>query len=150
MHPKLNFPQTELKTSGDDIWDPLRKKYVRLTPEEWVRQHMIRYLSDHLGYSFGLMASEHKVTYAGGSKRCDIVGFDNTAEVLFIVECKAPDVPLSNDTLQQIAKYTRVLQASLLILTNGLKHYCARIQQDGNLVFLDAIPSREEVRNLIG
>jgi hypothetical protein len=140
----------ELKTSGDDIWDPLRKKYVRLTPEEWVRQHMIRYLSEHLGYSLGLMASEHTVRYAGGSKRCDIVAFDNTSKVLLIVECKAPEVTLNDNTLQQIAKYSRVFQPPLLVLTNGIKHYCARIKQDGSIAFLETIPTREEARNFIG
>ena len=133
----------------DQIWDRLRKKYVRDTPEEWVRQNFIAYLIEHLGYSEGLMASEYQVEYNRMKKRCDIVLFNRERQTMIIVECKAPKIPITEDTFYQIAKYNHGLQASLLILTNGLEHYCALIQ-DEKLVYLPEIPNSSVLDELIG
>lgn len=142
MNPQLNLPQASLKTKSDQVWDRLRKKFVLLTPEEWVRQHFIAYLIDHLGYPEGLMASEYTLAYNGMKKRCDIVGFDSSLQPFFIVECKAPSVEISQDTFYQIARYASSLKAQMLVLTNGLNHYCARIDiKEDKLIYLKEIPS---------
>ncbi len=151
MHPTLNFPLVQLRLKDDQVWDPLRRKFVKLTPEEWVRQHTIAYLTSHLGYSSGLMSSEHNVVYAGQKKRCDIVAFDSQMNALLLVECKAPEVPVQDQTLYQIAKYANVLRAKFLLLTNGLQHFCARIDAErGTLNFLREVPNRKEAESLTG
>jgi hypothetical protein len=92
MHPALNLPPTKLKLKTNQVWDRLRKKYVLLTPEEWVRQHFIAYLIEHLGYPEGRMASEYTVDYNGMKKRCDVVAFDENLQPFLIVECKAVSI----------------------------------------------------------
>ena len=146
MQQSLNLPAAHLKIKDNQIWDRLRKKYVKLTPEEWVRQHFIAYLIDNLGYSEGLMASEYTVDYNGMKKRCDIVGFHNDLNPMFIVECKAPSITISEDTFYQIAKYANTLKAKMLILTNGMNHYCAKIDvKENKLIYLETIPSFKEI-----
>ncbi len=127
IYPQLNLPKAMLKFKGDLIWDILRKKYVNHTPEEWVRQHFVHYLINELGYPSSLMASEKLVKYNNMSKRFDIVAFSNTLKTLMIVECKAPEIKLTEDVFYQIAKYNFTLKAPLLILTNGIQHIAAYI-----------------------
>jgi hypothetical protein len=142
----LNLPLANLKINETRIWDRLRKKYVPLTPEEWVRQHFIAYLVDHLGYPEGRMASEYVVTYNGMKKRCDIVCFDAQLAPLLVVECKAPAVVVTEDTFYQAARYFSSLKTSLLILTNGLQHYCACVDsQSKELRYLPEIPACKDV-----
>lgn len=150
MYPALNLPVTELKLKGDTIWDELRKKYYKCTPEEWVRQNFIHYLIQHKNYPKGRMVSEYMVEYNGMKKRCDIALFNKQLGVDVIVECKAPDINLNEDTFYQIAKYTSVLQAPILILTNGLKHFCAFVDvPKAELRFLKEIPNQEELIKLL-
>jgi hypothetical protein len=150
MHPMLNLPKAQLKLKDDLIWDTLRKKYVRNTPEEWVRQHFIHYLLNDLLYPIGLMASEKLVKYNNMSKRCDIVAFSNQLNTLLIVECKAPKIKLTQDTFYQVAKYNFTLQAPLLILTNGLQHIVAQINLESKEIkYLDKIPTYQENLKLI-
>jgi len=142
MNPQLNLPQASLKMKSDQVWDRLRKRYVPFTPEEWVRQHFISYLIDHLGYPEGRMASEYTVAYNGMKKRCDIVCFDAALQPYFIVECKSPNIQISQDTFYQIARYASSLKAQMLILTNGLNHYCAQIEiLENKLIYLEEIPN---------
>ncbi|MBN4082144.1 type I restriction enzyme HsdR N-terminal domain-containing protein [bacterium AH-315-B15] len=148
MHPKLNLPDSEIKVQDDQIWDRLRKKYVQHTPEEWVRQHFINYLIDHLKYSEALMLSEYTVEYNKMKKRCDIVVMNPNQVAQIIVECKAPQVELSEDTFYQIARYNYVLKAPILILTNGMQHFCALIK-GSELKFLINIPGKEEFEEII-
>jgi hypothetical protein len=139
-YPILNLPKADLKLKDNHIWDILRQKYVLHTPEEWVRQHFIHYLIE-LGYSKNLMASEKLVKYNNMSKRCDIVAFNNKNETLLIVECKAPHIKLTQDTFYQIAKYNSVLNAKYLILTNGIHHIIAFVEEKNNEIsFLQNIP----------
>ena len=150
MLPKLNLPAYDLKIHNDEIWDPLRKKYLKITPEEWVRQNFIQYLIQDKEFSSGRMVSEHTVEYNGMKKRCDIAIFNQEMSVDVIVECKAPSVELTEDTFYQIAKYTRILQAPILILTNGINHYCAFVDVANNeMKFLKKIPSQQELQELI-
>ncbi len=146
MHPALNLPPAKLKLKTNQVWDRLRKKYVLLTPEEWVRQHFISYLIDHLGYPEGRMASEYTVDYNGMKKRCDVVAFDELLRPVVIVECKAVSIEISENTFYQIARYASTLKAKLLILTNGLNHYCAKIDVTENkLIYLETIPNYTEI-----
>jgi hypothetical protein len=150
MYPTLNLPAAELRMKGDQIWDPLRKKMLKNTPEEWVRQNFIAFLTQELGYPAGRMVSEYKVEYNGMNKRCDIAVFNEKLKVDIIVECKAPHIALNEDTFYQIAKYTKVLQAPILILTNGLDHYCAFVDAKQNeMRYLKEIPNKEELKNLL-
>lgn len=130
MNLELNLPKAELIIKNNSIWDVLRKKYVKLTPEEWVRQHFIHYLITHLNWPIGLMASEHKVNYNNMAKRCDIVSFTKNLNPLLIVECKAPSIALNEDIFYQIAKYNFTLKAPFLILTNGIDHVMAFVNKD--------------------
>ncbi|WP_177224168.1 type I restriction enzyme HsdR N-terminal domain-containing protein [Thermoflavifilum thermophilum] len=104
------------------IFDRIRKRYVALTPEEWVRQHVLHYLIDVAGYPSGLMAVEKRIPGHSQSRRADIVVYDPDLQPWMVVECKAPDVPLQEDTLMQIAGYNFPLQARYLFITNG--HTC--------------------------
>lgn len=101
------------------VFDPLRKKHVSLTPEEQVRQHFIHWLNAERGYPLQLMASEYTIKLGSKSFRCDIVAFDNNLKPQIIVECKAPQVKLSNTVLQQVLNYNLVLKVPHLIITNG-------------------------------
>jgi len=148
MHPALNLPTAEIRFKDDLIWDRIRRKYLKDTPEEWVRQNFIAYLIDHLNYPEGLMASEFVVEYNDMHKRCDIVVMDQHSNARVIVECKAPKVPLTEDTFYQIARYNHVLNAPLLILTNGMEHFCALIK-NGKLKYLEEIPDREKLEVLL-
>lgn len=146
MHTALNLPPTKLKLKTNQVWDRLRKKYVLLTPEEWVRQHFIAYLIDHLGYPEGRMASEYTVDYNGMKKRCDVVGFNENLQPFLIVECKAVSIEISENTFYQIARYASTLKAKLLILTNGMNHYCAKIDvTEKKLIYLKSIPNFKEL-----
>lgn len=146
--PELNLPKANLKLKDDLIWCVLRKKYIKNTPEEWVRQHFIHYLINDLNYPPGLMASEKMVKYNGMSKRCDIVSFSNKLKTVLIVECKAPKVKLTEDVFYQIAKYNFTLKAPLLILTNGLQHIVAHVDVESNEVkYLEALPDFKEALN---
>lgn len=150
MLPKLNLPEYKLRIKDETIWDPLRKRYLKLTPEEWVRQNFIQYLIQHKLYPPGLMVSEHIVDYNGMKKRCDIAVYNTSKKVDMIVECKAPDIALTEDTFYQIAKYTNILQAPLLVLTNGIQHYCAHIDKAaGEIRFLTKIPDMSEMKKLL-
>jgi hypothetical protein len=150
MFPDLNLPRAEIQIKGDQIWDRLRKKYLKCTPEEWVRQNFIYYLIDELKFPEGRMVSEYKVVYNGLNKRCDIAVFDQYSKCQVIVECKAPKIKITEDTFYQIAKYANVLKAQLLILSNGLEHYCALINQaEGTITYLQDIPVYGQVEQLI-
>lgn len=150
MYPPLNLPQRLLKQKGDQIWDPLRRKYIRCTPEEWVRQHFIAHLTDDKNYPIGRMVSEFKVVYNGMNKRCDIAIFDEKSSPIVIVECKAPHIKITEDTFYQVAKYAHILKAPLLILTNGIAHYAALVDaREGKITYLEEIPSQEELIRII-
>ena len=147
MHPKLNLPSFNIRTQDQQIWDRLRKKYVPNDPEEWVRQNFIYYLIEHLGYPEGLMASEYTVNYNKMKKRCDIVVMNRELQAVVIVECKAPHIRLTEDTFYQIARYNHVLKAPLLILTNGLQHFCALVKTDGTISYLQEIPNKKALES---
>lgn len=125
------------KTEGKTwIFDVIRKKYLVLTPEEWVRQHFINYLIQHLHYPKGLIAPERGTTYNTLAKRTDICVYDSAGEVQILVECKASSVKISAETVKQATTYNQKIKAPYIVLTNGLEHYCWQV----DFVNLTTIP----------
>jgi len=127
MFTNLNLPKAKLRLQERDgqlyVNCLVRKKYILLTPEEWVRQHMISYLVNHKSYLLGRMAVEVSLKVNSLSKRADIVHYDETLRPELIVECKAPEVKLTSETVFQIATYNSKLNARILVITNGLQHF---------------------------
>lgn len=145
--PELNFPRPTLiarsSIKHDEIQCLVRKKWITLEPEEWVRQHLIHYLTTSLGYPLGLMAVEHRLTLNGVEKRADLVCFNHNALPILLAECKAPSIPLSQTTLDQAARYNLVLNVPTLLLTNGLNHYAVATDPASPVSILDSIPEFE-------
>ena len=129
------------------ILDMLRKKYVALTPEEWVRQHFVQFLISHRNYPGGLLANEVQIQLNGTKKRCDTVLYRRDLTPRLIVEYKAPDVEITQTVFDQITRYNMVLKADYLIVTNGITHYCCCIDYDAMTYrFLPEIPAYEELK----
>ena len=128
---ELNLPPFEAKVtqSGENllIWDVLRRRHVVLTPEEWVRQHLVHYLIGHRGYPKGLLSLERGHQYNQRRKRTDLLALDATGQPLLLVECKRPSVPITSAAAHQIATYNLTIGAPLLLLSNGLEHHCWRV-----------------------
>jgi type I site-specific restriction endonuclease len=126
--PLLNFPTYDFrlreKDSRPEIYDEVRKKWVSLTPEEWVRQHVMKWIIDEKKYPASLLAVEKSITVNGLTKRCDIVAFDKSGLPVLIIECKAHDVEISQNVFDQAARYNLTLNVNLFLLTNGLRHFC--------------------------
>lgn len=147
---QLNLPtydyQVKRTADGDKIFDCLRHKFVVLTPEEWVRQHFTSFLVKHKGYPASLMANEISLSLNGTSRRCDTVVYDRTGKPLIIVEYKANTVEITQKVFDQIVRYNMVLKARYLIVSNGMKHYCCRIDYDNHTYhFLQEIPPYEDL-----
>lgn len=143
----LNLPPLSLRlhrtTRGQEqIFDPLRRKYVRLTPEEWVRQHFTNYLIHHMGYPAALLANEVGIEVNGVTRRCDSVLYHRTGgRPHMIIEYKAPTVPITQAVFQQIYAYNFALHADYLIVSNGLQHCCCKIDYTTlSTLFLPDIP----------
>lgn len=112
-------PATREQDGRREVFDPVRRRWVALTPEEWVRQHTIHYLHSRLDYPLERMQVEGAITVNGLTRRCDIVVYDAEGHPQMIVECKRPDVPLTQKVCDQACRYNTALQVPLLILTNG-------------------------------
>lgn len=123
-------PRLAKTPAGVTIYDDLRRKAVRLTPEEWVRQHFVHYLLDHLGYPAALMQNEVALRLGQTTKRCDTILYDRQLRPQMILEYKAPHIPLTDKVLQQILRYNLVLRVPYLVLSNGLVHYAYRIDYE--------------------
>lgn len=126
--PTLNFPPIQLRArrrGGQvEVWDPLRGLYLLLTPEEWVRQHLIHYLIAACGAQPLRIVQEYPVPLNGQEQRADVVVVDEACRPLLVAECKAPEVEISQQTLAQVVRYNSVLGARYIVLTNGLRHDC--------------------------
>lgn len=145
--PALNLPPIAPRLRRDDvigltIHDPLRDKFVALTPEEWVRQHFTSFLIDNMGYPPSLMANEMGVKFNGMTRRCDTVVYDRHALPWMIVEYKAPTVKITREVINQIARYNMVLHARYLVISNGLRHICIEVTHNArpSLKLLSALP----------
>ena len=129
-----------------EIYDPLRKKNVKLTPEEEVRQGTIRWLHETVGAPLTLMASEYGFTYNRRKYRADIVLFDRSLSPLLMVECKAPEVAIDAKVIEQAVRYNRVLRVKFIMVTNGKTSYLCRLNPDGGgYTFTAEVPTYEEM-----
>ena len=143
---KLNLPNYKFKLKSSEnktlIFDNFRKKYFVLTPEEWVRQHFVQFLIDEKKYPVSLIAIEKQLTINNRKKRTDILVFNTDGNPDIIVECKAPQIKITQATFDQIARYNLKLKANYLIVTNGLEHfYCRTDFEKETYIFLKEIPT---------
>ncbi len=142
--PDLAFPpiQARIREEGRglEIFDPVRSRYVRLTPEEWVRQHLIGFLVAHRGVPLSLVAVEKSFDVSGQTKRADVVVYRRDGRPWLLAECKAPSVPVASAALRQVARYARVVHAEILALTNGMRHEAYAVGT-GELTPLDDLPT---------
>ena len=142
---KLNFPVYSFRFKNSEnkvsIFDEIRKKFILLTPEEWVRQHVIQFLLQDKKYPKSYINVEKLIKINDLSKRYDGVVFQPNGEIFLLIECKAPEVPISQQTFDQIARYNLVLKAKYLMVTNGLNHYfCQMDFENEKYVFLKELP----------
>lgn len=143
--PPLNLPYYAAKISEKGgkrfIYDVVRQKYIALTPEEWVRQHFVNYLITELGFPPARIANEVSLVLNGTSKRCDTVVYDRYLDALMVVEYKAPSVEIGQPVFDQIVRYNMALRVNYLVVSNGINHYCCRIDYErGTYRFIDGIP----------
>jgi hypothetical protein len=143
---KLNLPDFDykLKKAEGKVWifDVIRKKYLVLTPEEWVRQHFVHYLINDFKYPKSLIKIEGGLTYNQLQKRTDILIFDREAKPWMVIECKSPELKLSQTTLQQASVYNSTLKAKYLTVTNGMQYFCSATDWiEGKVTLLDQLPS---------
>ncbi|MGV3545666.1 MAG: type I restriction enzyme HsdR N-terminal domain-containing protein [Pedobacter sp.] len=141
----LNLPFYPFKITQRDglhyIFDEARKKHLVLTPEEWVRQHFIKYLIKEKQFPVSLMQIEGGLSLNQTRKRSDILIYTQSGEKLMVVECKAPSVTITQATFDQAARYNSVYKAKWLVITNGLNHYYAQIDHENkNFSFLEELP----------
>ncbi len=142
---KLHFPQPDLRIRGDkdalSVWDIVRKKWVALTPEEWVRQHLVHYLIESRGWSQGLLAVEKPLLVNSRSRRADLVAYNNSMHPVLLAECKAPEIPIDQAVLDQAVLYNRSLRVEYLLITNGLHTSCCRMTGESTEIqWLNDIP----------
>ena len=147
---ELNLPKYGIKIANENghqtIFDVLRRKYVALTPEEWVRQHFVHYLIEHKGYPQSLMANEIQLTIGNKKLRCDSVLYDRSLKPRMIIEYKAPTVNITQKVFDQITIYNMLLHVDYLVVSNGIKHYCCRMDYENQkYLFLDDIPNYQEI-----
>ena len=142
----LNFPKYNFRFKSNEnktlIFDIIRKKFVVLTPEEWVRQHNIHFLISEKKYPISLINIEKQLQLNDTVKRYDIVVFNKDGSIQIIVECKAPSIKISQQTFDQIARYNLVLKSEFLMVTNGLEHYfCKMDLENEKYLFLKDLPN---------
>lgn len=147
--PKLNFPETtfrfkESKNGSKQIFDAIRKKFVDLTPEEWVRQNLISYLINYKFVPISLISIEKQLILNGTKRRTDIVIYNSKLQPIVIIECKAPNIQLSQATFNQAFGYNMVLNVPYLLLSNGLSHVCVNYINNEPNILLE-IPSFKEM-----
>jgi hypothetical protein len=146
---KLNLPEYSFRISRsagkkDLIFDPFRNKNVILTPEEWVRQNILRYLTEEKKFPPSLISIEAGVRVNRLARRYDALVYDRMGKPLLLVECKAPSIQIIQGTFDQVAAYNMPIKAGYLLVTNGLKHYCCKMNPNATeYSFLQDIPSFE-------
>lgn len=148
--PTLALPDHGVKHKEDAdglrVFDPVRKRWVALTPEEWVRQHFLNHLVHDLGCPASLVRVECTLSLNGLTKRADLVVYDRTGAPLALVECKAPGVKITQAVFDQAARYNMVFKVKWLFVTNGMEHYaCAIDHQRGSVEFLRRLPDHQEM-----
>ncbi len=142
----LNFPAYQFRFKSSEnkvqIFDPIRKKFIQLQPEEWVRQHVVSFLITEKNYPKSLINVEKELLVNNLKRRYDVLGYYPDGRIHLVVECKAPSIKITQETFDQIARYNLSLKADYLMVTNGLQHYfCKMDYEQEKYVFLKDIPS---------
>lgn len=142
---QLNFPPADLRIRQQndrmEVFDPLRRKFVQLTDEEWVRQNLINYLATDRKIPMTMMASERGLLVNNMPKRFDLLIFSPNGNPIMIVECKAPHIRVNEEVFYQAARYNITLQVEYLLITNGLEHHCIHVNyKTGETQFLKEVP----------
>lgn len=150
---KLNFPSYSFRFKNSEnkisVFDSLRKKFIILTPEEWVRQHVVHYLLSEKKYPASLLSVERQLKVNNLIKRYDILAYNPDGSIHLAVECKASSVKISQDSFDQIARYNLSLNATYLMVTNGLQHYyCQMDYEQEKYHFLKDIPAWGTIRSV--
>lgn len=144
---KLNLPAYKFRISGTQknntlIFDTFRKKFISLSPEEWVRQHILRFLTEEKSVPEALVSVEAGININRLAKRYDALIFDRNGKPWMIVECKAPSVAINQSVFDQVVAYNQTVKAKYILVTNGLKHYCCDMSNANQQVqFLSNIPN---------
>jgi hypothetical protein len=140
---ELNLPSFECNIKNENgqqvIFDIIRKKFLVLTPEEWVRQHFIHFLINHHSYPKNLISCEQSLTYNGRSKRSDILVYDKNTKPFLLIECKAPEIKLNQEVVNQASVYNAKIKAPYLLITNGINTFCWKIKE-GEFIQLKNVP----------
>ena len=147
---KLNLPSFQFKLKSSEnkqlIFDVIRKKYVVLTPEEWVRQNLIHFLIKEKNYPISLISCEKQLLVNKLKKRFDLLIYGPNGTPILIIECKSPKVKISQDTFDQIARYNMELKSEFLVVSNGIIHYSCKVNhEDQSYIFLEEIPKYEDI-----
>lgn len=147
----LNFPQYPFRIRQDEkglfIFDDIRKKFLVLTPEEWVRQHLVQFLIREKGYPRSLIKLEGGLVLNSLQKRSDALVFNTSGEKILLIECKAPSVKISQDTFDQIARYNFVHKVKYLMVSNGMQHFCCELDLERKtFVYLAEVPEYRLIR----
>ena len=147
---KLNIPSFQMKLSGTQerpkILDILRRKFVALTPEEWVRQRFIHFLLEHKGYPSALMANEVALSCGNKQLRADTVLYDRDLNARMIIEYKAPTIKITKRVFEQVTAYNFLLHVDYLIVSNGLTHYSCKMNYENNsYMLLTSIPDYKDI-----
>jgi len=147
---QLNLPQYSFRIKKLNeklvIFDSQRKRYVALTPEEWVRQNFIRFLIEAKGYPAAYLAIEKQLNINGMKKRCDAILYNEHAQPFLIIELKAPNVAISQTTFDQVAVYNAKLKVDFFIISNGIEHYCCKVNPEtARYEFFDEIPDFHQI-----
>jgi len=147
---QLNLPAYSFnikKEKGNHfIFDSIRKRFVSLTPEEWVRQHFVAFLIEEKKYPSALIANEMTISYNGLKKRCDTLIYNRNREIVLIIEYKAPHVAITQEVFDQVAVYNMKLKVNYMIISNGMEHFCCRIDYENmRYDYLKEIPCFDEL-----
>jgi hypothetical protein len=151
---KLNLPEFEFTFKETNkkkyIFDEIRRKYLLLTPEEWVRQNFIKYLVRFKKYPASLIVSEMPFVVNTTDRRSDIVVYNRQGKLVLLVECKSPDISISQKIFDQAASYNLKLNANILIVTNGLSHHCCKPDYEKRKwIYLKDIPDFKELNSIV-
>ena len=139
--PEFSFTITLSENDKQQIYDPYRKKFVLLTPEEWVRQNILQFLIQEKDYPPSLISTEAAIKVNRQIRRYDALVYDRNGHALMLIECKAPEIAVNQDTFDQISLYNISIKANYLLVTNGMKHYCCKLNDAENTFdFLKEIP----------
>lgn len=146
--PQLNLPLATLKIRKSEnqqqVFDVFRNTFINLTPEEWVRQQLLHYLVDKLQYPQNLISVEKSIDVNGQLRRYDAVIYSRITKPIMVIECKAPNIKLTQDVFDQIHAYNQSLKVDFLLISNGMQHYCIKMDES-SWNFMDKIPKYSQL-----